>query len=52
MSNTEEENLVQTGSTGKCYIDPESTQIFIAALVKEREDAANDDTETVETELA
>ena len=41
---SEKPALPVSENTGKCYIDPESTQIFIEALLKSRAFNASDET--------
>ena len=40
----EEQILPATENTGKCYIDPESTQIFIESLVKAQQESVTSET--------
>ncbi len=42
------QTLPATENTGKCYIDPESTQIFIASLVKAQQESTASETKNTE----
>ena len=44
----EKQILPITENTGKCYIDPESTQIFIEALIKAQQESTAAETASPE----